>query len=803
MNESAPQASRRFSFDTASAWILALTGLVAIVGFIPASSVSLLGTKTTALFIGVLLTFIAFVVARLMRGSIVVPPLTLLGALWLVPLAYLLSTLFSGANPVFSFFGTEFEIDTLGFVLLLAMLATLAALVLRRSKDYQRIYVLLGAGVGIALLVQIGFIVSAKLFPGSVSPVENLVGALSDIGMLSALGLALALLALRFFSFKALSKLVIWVGIIFALFLLAVVNSPLSSILTGIVALGLFIEGLLKKRAPADDSELDGVATPSPDGDTDVAPAGSGILVAPIIVLLVSVFLIIGGSVVANALSGMTGINALDVRPSWQSTFDIGSHTYASSPLFGSGPGTFGEQWLEFRDRTLNDTIFWNIDFQSGIGYIPTSFVTTGAVGVIAWLAFIGFFLFVGLRTLLFRLPKETFLKFVSVSSFTGSAFVLALAFFAVPGPVVLALGFLMLGIFVSSLRYGKDRLEWGLVFSKSPRLGFVIVFALTLLVLASIAAAYVVVERHLANASYGASLAALSAGNTELAATEITQSITLAPTDRAYRLAAAIGIEQMRAIAADTTLPANVAQQNFQNALSSSIAAGAEAVRLQPNDYQNWAVLGNVYQSVASLKIEGAYEQAKVSYERAAALNPTSPVIPYIIAQLEITEGNTALAEERLLASISTKRDYIPAILLLSQLKVQMGQAREALEAAEAAAYLAPNDPSVLFSVGLLRLGTGDMAGATTALARAVELNPQYANARFFLAAIHANQGRTAEALAELRTVAAMSEENAAAVSADLQALEAGRNPFPMTRLRSLGIPQPPVEEPGATPAI
>ncbi len=797
MNESVPQASRRFSFDAASAWILTVSVFVSLVGFIPGSPVSLLGTKASVLFLGVLLTFIAFVIARLVKGSIVVPPLTLLGALWLVPLAYLLSALFSGTNPVFALFGTEFEADTLGFILVLAMLATLSALVIRRSKDFLRVFVALGAGFGIALLVQLGFIISAKLFPGSVSPVENLVGTFSDIGMLSALGIALALIALRFFSFKLLPRIAIWVGIALALFLLAIINSPINVVLVGIMALGLFIETMLRRRAPAEDEELAGVSTPSPDSVEESAPAGSGNLVAPIIVLLLSVFLLLGGSTVANALSSLTSINVLDVRPSWQSTFDIGSHTYASSPLFGSGPGTFGEQWLAFRDRGLNDTIFWNVDFQSGIGFIPTSFVTTGAVGVIAWLAFLSVFLFVGLRTLLFRLPKESFLKFVSIASFVGSAFALALAFFTVPGPIVLAVGFLFLGLFVSSLRYGKDRLEWGLIFSKSPRLGFAIVFGLTLLVLASVAAAYVVVERHLANVSYAAALQALSSGETDTAAAAISHAIELAPTDRSYRLAAAIGIERMRAIAADTTLPANVAQQEFQGALSAAIAAGAEAARIQPNDYQNWTVLGNVYQSVASLRIEGAYEQAKAAYERAAALNPTSPVTPYIIAQLEILEGNTTLAEERLLASISTKRDYIPAILLLSQLKVQMGEAREALEAAEAAAYLAPNEPSVLFSVGLLRLGTGDAKGAVTAFSRAVELNPQYANARFFLAATHANQGRIAEALAEMRTVAAMSPENAAAVAADLSALEAGRNPFPTERVRSLGIPQPPVAEP------
>lgn len=797
MTEQSTTAPKRFSFDIAAAWVLAVTACAALIAFVPGNAVSLLGTKVALLFLGAIIVFIIFVIARLVKGSMVLPPLALLGVLWLIPIAYALSTLFSGTNPSHAFFGAEFETDTFGFVVLLAVLATLSALVLRRARDFLHLFSALGIGIGVMLGIQVLFVLLARISPGFVSPADNVIGAFSDVGMLAGLGIVLALIAMRFFSFSPFRRAVLWVGVVVALLILALVNSPLHFILVGLVSLGLFIEGMMRRRPVSEDTDLQNVATLSSETDSSEGVTSPTLLIAPLIVLLVSIFLLIGGSVVGNALADMTGVNVIDVRPSWRSTFDVGSHTYASSPLFGSGPGTFSEQWLTFRDRSLNDTIFWNIDFASGIGHIPTSFVTTGAIGVIAWLAFLGFFLFVGIRTFLFRLPRETFVRFASLASFTGALYVFGLAFFAAPGPVVLGVGFILFGLFVSSLRYGKDRPEWGIIFSKSPRTGFIVVFGLTLLLLASVAASYVVVERYMASATYGSAFRALSEGNAETAGIEITRSLSFASTDRSYRLAAAIGIERMRAIAADTTLQPTVAQQQFQGALSASVAAGLEATRIGPKNYQNWVVLGNVYQSVASLGIAGAYESAKTAYERAVALNPSSPVIPYIIAQLEIAQGNVVAAEERLLASVSQKRDYIPAILLLSQLKVQTGDAREALEAAEAAAYLAPNDPAVLLSVGLLRLGIGDTPGAIAALTRAVEINTQYANARFFLAAIHANAGRFPEALVELRAVAAMSPENAASVATDITALEAGKNPFPLTRLRSLGIPQPPVNEP------
>ncbi len=790
---------RRFSFDTAAVWILAIVAFLSTVALIPNSTVSIFGTKVAILATGALVALIAYIIARLVRGNIVFPPLLLLGAIWLLPVAYGISTLFSGANQMQAIFGIELESDTFGFMLMLAVLATLAALALRQASHYALFFKTLAATYAVVILAQIGFIIAAKA-GAPVSAVTNLVGSFSDLGFVAGLGIALSLLAMRFLTLTSRVKMALWAALVAGLVVLVLANSMLAWILVGLVSLGLFIEAIMRRRAAGNDADLDGVSTLSADEDADYAGADARSLGAPLVTLLVSLFFLIGGSTIGNAFAASLGVNVIDVRPSWQSTFDVGSHTYASSPLFGSGPGTFGEQWLKYRDRALNDTVFWNVDFASGIGAIPTSFVTTGIVGVLAWLVFLGFFLYTGVRALLFRLPADPFMRFVALASFTGAAYVLVAAFFAAPGPVVLALGFLMAGLFVSSLRYGKERSDWGIVFSKNPRVGFAIVFLMTLLLLASVATIYVVLGRYMSSSAYGEATQALGAGNVDGADAAVGRSIAFAPSERAYQLQAAIGIERMRRIASDTTLSATAAQQQFQAALSGAVNAGLAATQLGPNDYQNWVVLGSVYQSVASLGIQGSYESAKGAYERAAALNPASPVLPYVISQLEIGKNDGAAAEAALLASVNLKRDYIPAILLLSQLEIQMGKASEALQAAEAAAYFAPNEPAVLFQVGLLRSGTGDIAGAVAALARAVELNPQYANARFFLGAMYSVQGKYAEALAEMRAVAAFSPENATAVAADIATLEAGKNPFPTARLKSLGIPTPPVAEPTAS---
>jgi tetratricopeptide (TPR) repeat protein len=796
------RAARRFSFDSASIWVLVVSVALAGVAFIPSTTIPFLYTKIAILAIGGLIAVAFYILARLTRGNIIVPPIPLLGALWLVPLAYALSSLFSGAGFSTSFFGTELQSDTFGFMLLLALLATLTALVFRRTNQYRVFFAVVSYALGFILVAQILFLIVSHVMPNAVGATANLVGSFIDFGMLAGLGVSLALLSQRFLTLTGWRQTAVWVGGAVALVMLALTNISLVWILVALVALGLFIEAILRRRSSIDDSDLDGVATISAEEESEHSSTEPGSLAAPLVVLVVSLFFLIGGSTIGSALTTAFGTNVLDVRPSWQSTFNVGSHTYASSPIFGSGPNTFGEQWLKFRDRSLNNTVFWNVNFSSGIGLIPTSFVTVGLLGALAWIAFIGLFLFIGLRALLFRTPVDPYARFVSIASFIGTLYVLGLMVFATPGPIVTVVGFVFAGLFVSSLRYAGTRQEWGIVFAKNPRVGFVIVFGLTLLLLASVVAAYVVVERYLADYAYAKASVSASSGNLTGADAAINQAILFAPSDRSYQLAAAIGIAHMNQIASNTSLTPAQAQQQFQAALSGSVQAALAATKLGANNYQNWAVLGTVYQTVVPLNIDGAYANAKAAYQHAMALNPTDPTLPYTMAQLDIAHKDGVAAEADLVQAISLKSDYTQAIFLLSQLEAQQGKAKEALQAAEAAAYFAPNDPTVLFQVGILRSANGDTNGAIAALSQAVQLNPAYANAHFFLAVMYASVNQFPQALAQLQAVAGLSPANAQAVAADIAQLQAGKNPFPPSQLGALGIPQSPVTDTSGAPA-
>ena len=137
-----------------------------------------------------------------------------------------------------------------------------------------------------------------------------------------------------------------------------------------------------------------------------------------------------------------------------------------------------------------------------------------------------------------------------------------------------------------------------------------------------------------------------------------------------------------------------------------------------------------------------GAYDSAKTAYDKARELNPTNPQIPYIIAQLDIAHRDNKAAQEDLKIAIGLKQDFTAAIFLLSQLQVQDGNVKDALTSALAAAYFAPNNPNILFQIGVLYAAQNDLPNAAAALSSAVAANSQFANARYILAAVYAKQG-------------------------------------------------------------
>ncbi|MEK7060521.1 MAG: tetratricopeptide repeat protein [Patescibacteria group bacterium] len=772
----------RRSLDTISIWALLTSIVVSLLIFIPSASVPFSATKTFLLAAGALITLALYILARLSRGNVIFPPSILIGALWLPVAAYALSSVFSGVPFNNALWGTSLEPDTLGFMLVAALLGTLAALVLRRAEHY-RLYLLVGACAFLVVVaLHIVILLVGQFIPNTISPSFSIVGSYDDLALLLGLGIIDFLITLRFIELSKRAYQALVIGGAGALILLAVANSSLVWILLALVSLGLFVESVMRRSHGASDADIDDVGN-SADYEPVGTDEGSHSLILPLAVLAVSLFFIIGGTL-GGALANSLNVNVLSIRPSWQSTVAVAQKTYEMSPVFGSGPGTFGVGWLKYRDASLNSTVFWNVDFSSGIGFIPTSAVTTGVLGLLAWLGFFALFIVFGVRTLIRRASSDPFISYVAILSFVATLYLFASAIFGLPNSIVLALAFVFAGLFVSTTRFADGSRQWGIIFSRSPRIGFVIVFSLTILLLASVVAAYTLVGHYIATSKITGAGNAFSAGDLDTADRKSQDSVSFAPSAAAYQIQAGVASARLNQIVASSTMSASSAQTAFQAALSAGINAALTATRLAPSDYQSWIALGNLYAQAVPLGVTSAYDSAKTAYEKAQELNPTNPQIHYILAQLNIANKDNGAAQENLKTAIGLKQDYTAAIFLLSQLLVQDGNVKDALASALAAAYFQPNDPNILFQVGILYAVQSDYANAAAALSAAVDANPQFANARYFLSAVYAKRSDFASALAQIEAISAMSEDNAKAVSTQLEALKAGRNPFPANLL-------------------
>jgi tetratricopeptide (TPR) repeat protein len=777
----------RRSLDATTSWALLATVVVALFAVLPASTLPFGALKSFVLAAGALIALALYILARLSRGNVVFPPLVLVGALWLPVVAYLLSSAFSGVSFMTALWGTSLEADTLGFILVVAVLGTLTALTLRRSEHYRTFLTVGTYAFAVLAGLQVLTVLGGQVMPNSISPTLSFVGSFSDLADVMGLGVVSILLTLRFTDLSRRTHKALLIAGALALFVLAVANSTLIWGIVALVSLGLFVESVMRRGSRGGEADLDAVMV------VDEAPSGedSGThsLVAPLVVLALAIFFLLG-STLGNALATSLHVNLVNVRPSWQSTLAVAHQAYSTTPVFGSGPTTFGGEWLKYRDASLNSTVFWNLDFSSGIGFIPSSLVTTGIIGAIAWLLFLGAFVVLGLRMLLRAAPTDSFIRYVSVLSFIGTVYLFALAILDVPGSLVIALAFVFAGLFISTMRFGARGQQWGILFARSPRIGFLIVFSLTIVLLGSVVAAYTLVEHAIASVELSQAATALNAGNLDAADAAAQKSLSFAPSSAAYQVEAAVANARLNQIAASTTMERTAAQQAYQAALTAGINAALTATNIDPRNYQNWVALGNLYAQAVPLNVSGAYDSAKTAYGKAVALNPTNPQIPYILAQLDIAHNDMKSAEADLKEAITLKQDYTAAIFLLSQLEVRDGNVKDALQAALAAAYFTPNDPNILFQVGILYAAENDLQNAQAALAAAVATNPQFANARYFLSAVYAKAGDMTNALAQMQAIADLSSDNATAVASQLASLKAGKSPFPANLLSISNAP-------------
>ena len=502
--------------------------------------------------------------------------------------------------------------------------------------------------------------------------------------------------------------------------------------------------------------------------------------VAGTLVFVVAVVFIIFSSSLGAGAARTFGVEQIEARPSWGSTMQVAVPTLKASPVIGSGPNTFLLDWDKYRPTLINSSIFWNADFTSGVGLVPTSVITTGLVGALAWLFLLGVFLLAGIRGLLMRPPTDPSAYHLAVASFVGALYMLIMSVVYLPSPQLMILGFAILGMFAAIYHKEYGGRTFDIEFRAMPRIGFVAVLGLALTLVVSVVTLYGVGTVFASNMQFEkASRAAQVDGKFDDAVTYVNAANKLYPEDRYYRLSTLVHLAKLNTLLnAPDSLPQADAQAQFQAELGAAVESALAAVRLNQGDYRNWQTLGSAYQTVVPLNIDGSYEAAVSAYKSGAALNPSMPTIPFALGQLTLAKGTKADGRAYIEQAIALKPDYIPALLLLAQIELSDGNLKEAIKRAESASVFEPSNPVTRFQVGVLKFEDNDIKGAEEAFGAALALAPDYSNARYYLARVYLKKGSPEAAVKEFKEVLRLNPTNTD-VQTVITAIEAGKDPF------------------------
>lgn len=737
--------------DTVARWsVIALAALVPVF-VIPVSWASVPQGKMLLLGSLVTVALIAWAIVRISEGSLFIPRSPLFFAGLFLPVAYVVSALASGAASV-SFVDGLVSQDTVTTILLLYAVMALSALVFPRGSDAGT-HMLRAVTLGGALVVL--FQTAHLFFPDTLSlggalpgRASSIFGSWHDLGIFLGLLLFLSVVARQTSLAPGVFSRVVYGGLgVGSFLLLVVVNSAdvwiALAILFALTTLYLWFSS----QGP--------VLRPSKLSLRRSAPyAGLAALAAA---------LALWGGSLYPMLPERVQVIQLEVRPSWQGTFAIGEKVFAggSTLLFGSGPNTFTREWGLFKPPDINATDFWNADFTAGIGVIPTSFVTVGAFGALAWLT-LGATLVAGTVALVRRRIFSGIGSDVRVLCCGAGLYLLAFHVVHVPGPALGVLTFLMLGICVFAESSDTEDGRMSLSLSTDSNAGVIrmIAFAIGIGLLA--VTAVQVIRAVVSDTLVGKAVAAYSAsGELEDARLLVGRALAVfSNNDRAHRAAIEVGLLQLRALATQDASDEE-SQSRLRDTLERTIAHGLSAVAINDSNYQNWLALANLYENLAGAGIPGAYENARSAYEKANQKNPTNPLPLVRLAQLNAAQGEQNVALVNLNAALGLKPNFAPALFLRSHIHAAAGRFKEAREDAGQAVRVAPEDPLGWYNLGIILYGERSYGDAAVALEQAVTLQDNYANALFVLALSYEGLGKRDLAIRALQRVLALNPEN------------------------------------------
>ncbi|MFH1405012.1 MAG: tetratricopeptide repeat protein [Patescibacteria group bacterium] len=501
--------------------------------------------------------------------------------------------------------------------------------------------------------------------------------------------------------------------------------------------------------------------------------------IIPLLILLMSVIFLFFSSFVKLQIP-------LVVSPSYGSSWDITRQTITQGTqelLFGTGPGTFMYDYAKYKPVEVNQTMFWNTRFDRAKSHIVTMFSTLGLFGVLTWLAFSVYLLVASLGKFLkgkdpdelkmsYALFVGWFLLFFSFI-FYSSNFTLQFAFWGFSG---------MLAAHFAGRAVKTD-------FATAPKLSLFSTFVFVALGIGILTAIFVSGQRYVADLAFTKAVRLSSASaDHNLIVEQLDKAVRYNKLSDLYSRQlglARLGQAGLVLQTVGTNEPTQEQLQQLSELVKAGVEASTKAASLAPQDSNNWAVLGAVYRDLMPF-VTGAESIAAQTITKAIELEPKNPAHFVSLARvyLALSERaaglmesddaelaktakdarvtNLAEAEKMFGQAITLKPDYATAHYYLAATYERQGRIADAVTRIEALRDANPLDIGLGFQLGILYLNAKDVEKAKVEFERLLGLQPDYANAMWYLSAIYEQEGDSAKALELVQKVAEGNPDNA-----------------------------------------
>ncbi len=486
-----------------------------------------------------------------------------------------------------------------------------------------------------------------------------------------------------------------------------------------------------------------------------------------------------------------------------KTSFGVTLKSFGESPMLGHGPMTYPAVYQKFRPVNLGN--FWSVNFNNAVSYFLTLASTMGILGTLAFLFLVAtgvIFLFRSMARSISSGAKRNE-DAVAVGMGIVWLFVTIMLFLYLANISLLLLWWSSLALFLSfAILSDKIEAKEFVSNSKTPSSSLTLSFVFVVVIIGFVAAIYLQTQRYVSAVHFNQALRLDAKGaNVQEVADKIAHAIKVDSSNDTYHknLSVALFALANQKVAEKGLANLSTEDSNYvSNMIRNAFSAANKAVTLDSANSNNYLAVAKIFEGVLTT-MEGADEKVIENYEKALELDPNNPALYQKVAKVyvllsdievakvkgqlggseelpEESKKYLALARKHLEKALEIKPDYVDANLFLVDVYEREGETDLAIQKELENKKLYPKEQNVAFRLGLLYYKQENFEEAKKEFQRALSIDKDYSNAKYFLGLIIDKEGDKELALKLFKDIKRLNPDNAG-LDKIIENLESGRS--------------------------